>query len=171
MAAKALFKDVASLLDLEPLKRDRMEEFFHDIDLDGDETIVCDKLEANLKGVHEQIATVAQEHHLHLSSRPSTQRRRPVDLGKGVHRDPEHDGLHALLCTVMPNCSQSMDKEECLKHVSSWNVPSQSMVSTENEDEEDMRMSSVWPGIERCARIGLLRDQGFCLLPMSCYNL
>jgi hypothetical protein len=56
-------------------------------------------------------------------------------LEKSDQVNPEHDGIHAFLCKLMPDCEASIPKDEFVKHVRSWNVPSLERNAAEDEDE------------------------------------
>ena len=129
MAARELFNDIASSSDLEPLTLGEIEDFFRDIDRDNDGTITFDELKAKLEEVHDEIAPEAQEHHLHHPDRRFLHPRTEThDIEKGrQHRGSEHDGLHAFLRAIMPDCSGSIGRAEFIRLVSSWNVPSQKL--------------------------------------------
>lgn len=140
--AQTTFKDIACSSDLEPLSDQEIEDFFHDIDRDGDGVITFDELEAKLEEVHEEIAPQAQQHHLHHPKRRFAKQQKHQnqqhDLEKGhPPQSAEHDGLHAFLCALMPSCSRSIGKDEFMRHVRSWNIPSLRMTTAEREDAED----------------------------------
>jgi len=49
----------------------------------------------------------------------------------------EHDGLHAFLCSLMPDCDHTaIPKDEFKQRVKSWNIPSQKQNSAEDEKEQ-----------------------------------
>ena len=131
------FSDVATHSNLEPLTDKEIDDFFRDIDRDGDGNITFEELEIKLAEVHQEIAPEPEAHHLHHPERRFMHRRSTlVDLEKAAEEDPERDGLHAFLQAMMPDASSSISKQDFVEQVKSWNVPSQNQTTSENESEQ-----------------------------------
>ena len=113
--------------DYIPLTDQEIQAFFEDVDTDKDGSITFDELEAKLHKVHEELAPEPQKHHLHHPSRRDVEK----NLGHAG------DGLHAFLCTLMPDCGSSLSREEFVQRVKSWKVPSQKQTDSKEQDDED----------------------------------
>ena len=113
--------------DYIPLTEQEIQSFFEDIDTDKDGSITFDELEAKLHKVHEELAPEPQKHHLHHPSRRDIEK----NLGHAG------DGLHAFLCTLMPDCGSSLSRQEFVRRVKSWEVPSQKQTDSKEQDDED----------------------------------
>jgi respiratory burst oxidase len=111
--------------DFVPLTDDEINKFFDELDADKDGRISFEELEAKLHEVHEELAPEPQKHHLLHPER------RDAEKGTG-HKG---DGLHAFLCRIMPDCDSQMNREQFVKHVKTWQVPSQK--GAEDADKED----------------------------------
>lgn len=107
-------KDFAPVIgdDFVPLSDDEINKFFDALDTDKNGSVNFEELEAKLRVVFEELAPEPQDHH-HVHP----------DAEKGVRR--KGDGLHNFLCHIMPDCSTELNREEFVKHVKSWDVPSQ----------------------------------------------
>ena len=110
-----------------PLTEQEIQTFFEYIDTDKDGSITFDELEAKLHKVHEELAPEPQKHHLHHPSRRDIEK----NLGHAG------DGLHAFLCTLMPDCGSSLSRQEFVRRVKSWEVPSQKQTDSKEQDDED----------------------------------
>ena len=113
--------------DYKPLTDQEINAFFEDIDTDKDGSITFHELEAKLHKVHEELAPEPQKHHLHHPSRR--------DLEKNVGH--AGDGIHAFLCSIMPDCGSSFSREEFVRRVKSWEVPSQKQTDSKEQADED----------------------------------
>ncbi|KAI5364869.1 Putative EF-hand domain, ferric reductase, NAD binding domain, riboflavin synthase-like beta-barrel [Septoria linicola] len=112
--------------DYRPLTDDEIEAFFQDIDRNNDGHVNFEELEKKLHEVHEEIAPNLQGHHiLHPARR---------DAEKRISHDG--DGLHAFLCHLMPECGAKVSKEEFVRHVKTWEVPSQKQSDAKEADKE-----------------------------------
>jgi respiratory burst oxidase len=125
-----------------PLSDEEIDKFIGELDVDKDGNISFGELEKRLEDVLKELSPEPQEHHLNHPDRRSRgtkgQKTAGVDPEKGErqhHR--EHDGLHAFLCDLMPDCDQStIPKEQFKQRVKSWNIPSQKQNSAEDEKEQ-----------------------------------
>lgn len=110
-------KDFAPVIDDDfvPLSDDEINQFFDALDANKDGYVNFQELEAKLREVHEELAPEPKKHHLLHPERR--------DAEKGI--DHKGDGLHKFLCHIMPECSAELNREEFIKHVKCWDVPSQ----------------------------------------------
>lgn len=130
-----------------------IEQLYNDFDHDKDGRISFKELEDALKDVYEELAPNPKRHHLtHPErSKPETKQRSIVadsekkadGAGSTVaaatppHTDQHHDSdLHDFLCRLMPGCEESMSKEEFVRQVRSWNIPSQDQADDKDEAKE-----------------------------------
>ena len=95
-----------------PLTNDEIDAFFNDLDGDKDGFVTIEELEAKLHEVHRELAPIPQKHHLHHTSRK--------DLEKNISH--AGGGLHAFLCSLMPDCGSSLSRKDFTKHVEKWYV-------------------------------------------------
>lgn len=121
--------------DYTPLTDQEINAFFDDLDTDNDGSITFQEMEAKLHKVHEEIAPQPQKHHLHHPARRDVER----NLGHAG------DGLHAFLCSLMPDCGSSMDREEFIRRVKGWEVPSQKQTDSQEQDDEDVACERCIP--------------------------
>lgn len=116
--------------DYEELSDDEIKAFFADLDCDRDGFITFQELEQKLHDVHDEIAPKLQKHHiLHPA-------RRDIEKREG-HNGGDSDGLHAFLCHLMPSCGARLDRDEFVRHVRTWHVPSQRCSDSEETDKAD----------------------------------
>ncbi|CAK1365737.1 unnamed protein product [Cercospora beticola] len=112
--------------DYRPLTDQEIEEFFKALDVNNDGHVNFAELERKLHEVHEELAPKLQKHHiLHPARR---------DAEKRVGHDG--DGLHAFLCHLMPDCGAKLSKDEFIRHVKTWEVPSQKQSDSQETDKE-----------------------------------
>lgn len=110
-----------------PLTDEEIEEFFKDLDVNNDGHINFDELERKLHEVHEELAPKLQKHHLLHPARRDIEKRAGHD----------GDGIHQFLCSLMPECGAKLEKEDFIRHVKTWGVPSQKQSDSEETDKED----------------------------------
>lgn len=112
-----ILKDFAPVHDDDfvPLSDDEINKFFDALDANKNGSVNFEELEAKLRHAHKELAPEPKKHHLLHPERR--------DAEKGLSH--EGDGLHRFLCHIMPDCSSELNREEFVKHVRSWNVPSQ----------------------------------------------
>jgi respiratory burst oxidase len=110
-------KDFARVTDDDfvPLSDEEINSFFDALDANKNGYVNFEELEAKLRDVHKELAPEPKKHHLLHPER------RDAEKGNG-HKG---DGLHAFLCHIMPACSSQLNRQEFVKHVKSWDVPSQ----------------------------------------------
>lgn len=127
-------KDFAPVLDDDfvSLTDDEINKFFDALDANHDGYVNFDELEAKLREVHEELAPNPQKHHLIHPERR--------DAEKGIGH---MDGLHKFLCHILPECSAELDREEFIKHVRTWDVPSQK--GAKNAHKEDVEQEKKIP--------------------------
>lgn len=124
---------MASELSLIPLSNEEIADFFSELDADNDGVITFDELEAKLIAVHQELAPTPQKHHLHHHLRNSD---------KGNNGQPnEKDGaakneLHDFLYTLLPKGRHSLTRDEFFERVHSWQIPSQSQTTPEDQDAD-----------------------------------
>lgn len=106
-----------------PLSDKEISSFFEDLDKDKDGFITFDELEAKLHDVHKELAPEPQKHHLNHPSRLE-------DTEKGDSHSGR--GLHAFLCTLMPDCGARISREDFAQHVKTWELPSQDQSELED---------------------------------------
>lgn len=136
------FQDISSHSKVDALSDAEIEEFFKDIDADGDGNVTFAELEAKLAEVHKELAPNPDAHDLHHPERRFIGKRQSQyihDPEKALtpERDPEQDGLHAFLKALLPATKSSISREDFIAQVKTWNVPSQKQTSTEDEDGVD----------------------------------
>jgi hypothetical protein len=124
-----------------PLTNEEIGKFFNELDADNDGFVTIEELEARLELVHQEIAPKPRKHHLHHPQQRRKERIDPHskewDLEKAEkNKNSEHDGIHRLLSTLMPDCNKPMAKEEFTERVSSWKIPSQNQNSAEDQDKD-----------------------------------
>lgn len=128
-----------------PLTEEEIDKFFKELDTDEDGSVSFDELEAKLEEVHEEIAPRPRKHNLHHPERRLTERllltqpnsNKGKDVEKAVKEEnPEHDGIHTFLSSLMPGCGSAINKEEFHRAVTSWNVPSQDQNCAEDQDAD-----------------------------------
>ncbi|SMY27133.1 unnamed protein product [Zymoseptoria tritici ST99CH_1A5] len=119
--------------DYVPLSDDEINKFFDELDLDKDGSVTFEEMEQKLHDVHEELAPEPQKHHLLHPER------RDAEKGTG-HKG---DGLHAFLCHIMPECSTRLNRDEFVKHVRSWGVPSQK--GAQDAHKEDVEQEKKLP--------------------------
>jgi len=127
---------------LAPLSDKEIDSFIAELDTDKDGNVSFTELEKRLEAVLKELAPDPQEHHLNHPKR----RRRDKKAHPDLRQDPEkgdtqhhteHDGLHAFLCNLMPDCDHTaIPKDEFKSRVKSWNIPSQKQNSAEDEHEQ-----------------------------------
>lgn len=126
--------------DLAPLSDQEIDKFIGELDVDKDGNVSFKELEKRLEDVLKELAPDPQEHHLNHPNRRRRDRKvhtNPQDPEKGEVHHTEHDGLHAFLCSLMPDCDHTaIPKEEFRQRVKSWNIPSQKQNSAEDEQEQ-----------------------------------
>lgn len=125
-----------------PLSDEEIDKFIDELDVDKDGNVSFAELEKRLEDVLTELSPEPQEHHLNHPDRRSrgTNSRKiaGTDPEKGEEKHHrEHDGLHAFLCDLMPDCDQrTIPKHQFKQRVKSWNIPSQKQSSAENEKEQ-----------------------------------
>lgn len=119
--------------DFVPLSDDEINKFFDALDANKNGSVNFEELEAKLRQVHEELAPDPQKHHLIHPERR--------DAEKGLTN--EADGLHKFLCHIMPGSSTELNREEFVKHVRSWNVPSQK--GAKDAHKEDVEQEKKIP--------------------------
>lgn len=134
--AGILLRDIAAYSDLESMSEDEICAFFRDIDRDNDAFVTFDELEAKLEQVYEELAPVPQKHHLHHRSRRHP-KRDPTDGDAEAVGCREHDGLQAFLRVLMPECTEKVSKEQFVRRVRAWNIPSPRFTSREKDISEN----------------------------------
>lgn len=108
------------------LTDEEIEDFFKDLDRNNDGYVNFEELDKKLHEVHEEIAPQLQKHHiLHPARR---------DAEKSI--GDNGDGLHAFLCQLMPECGAKLSKEDFIRHVQTWNIPSQKQSDSKEADRE-----------------------------------
>ncbi|GAB7365695.1 hypothetical protein MBLNU230_g7034t1 [Neophaeotheca triangularis] len=117
--------------DFKPLTDEEINNFFDDIDRNNNGTIEFSELEAKLHEVHQELAPEPLAHHLHHPSR------RGRDVEKADGKGHKGDGLHAFLCSLMPNSGDTIARDEFMEKVKSWNVPSQKQTDSTSQDKDD----------------------------------
>ena len=140
--------------DYIPLTDYEIDAIFKDLDRDNDGSITFVELEAKLNEVHKELAPVPQKHHLHY---PAGQ-----DLEKNV--GDHGDGLHAFLCTLMPECGSSMGKAEFVENVKKWEVPSQKQIDSKEQDDEDQACERRLPLRRRLRAYWAVHGPVICFL-------
>jgi predicted ferric reductase len=127
-----------------PLTNEEIEKFFKELDTNNNGSVDFDELEKKLEQVHQELAPTPQCHNLHHPDRQKrdTWTRKQLDkhgekhdVEKAEHVNPEHDGIHAFLCSLMPKCSESIPKNEFMDRVRLWNIPSMDQNCVEDETE------------------------------------
>ena len=116
--------------EYQSLSDDEIESFFQDLDGDNDGYVTFDELEAKLNEVHDELAPELQKHHLHHPARQ--------DLEK--NESHAEDGLHAFLCRMMPACATKLSKEDFMKRVKAWEVPSQKQTDNESDEAKEKKL-------------------------------
>lgn len=116
--------------DFVPLTDNEINKFFDALDTDKDGLVNFEEMEAKLRNVFEELAPEPQDHH-HVHP----------DAEKGITH--KGNGLHRFLCHIMPSCNSELNREEFLKHVKSWNVPSQK--GTKDAHKEDVEQEKRIP--------------------------
>jgi respiratory burst oxidase len=119
--------------DFTPLTGEEINAFFDDIDKDSNGYVTFEELEAKLHKVHEELAPEPKKHHLHHPAR------RDLEKGNG-HAG---DGLHAFLSSLLPE--SSLGREDFIKRVQSWQVPSQKHTDSQEHDHEDLSYERRMP--------------------------
>lgn len=114
------------------LTDEEIDNFYKEIDTNNDGHVSFEELEQRLEKVYTELVPEPRKHHLH-----HPERRRPTtnDIEKQDSAHPEHDGIHAFLCSLMPNCASSITEKDFKDRVRSWNIPSQNQNSAEDEDK------------------------------------
>lgn len=110
-----------------PLREDEVNAFFEDLDQDRDGFVTFGELEAKLHEVHEELAPEPQKHHLHHPDR------RDLEKNEG-HTG---DGLHAFLCSSMPEYTTRLSRQDFTERVKKWEVPSQKQTDSKEQDNEN----------------------------------
>jgi predicted ferric reductase len=127
-----------------PLTNEEIEKFFKELDANNNGSVDFNELEKKLEQIHEELAPEPRSHHLHHPDRrkKDTWMRKQHqmhdkknDVENAEHVNPEHDGIHAFLCSLIPRCTESIPKDEFIQRVRQWNIPS--MDQNCEEDEED----------------------------------
>lgn len=129
-------KDLAPVIDdhdFVPLSEDEINNFFDALDTNKNGSVNFDEFEAKLREGHKELAPNPQKHHLLHPDR------RDAEKGQGQ----EGDGLHKFLCHIMPDSSAELNREEFVKHVKSWNVPSQ--IGAKDAHKEDVEQEQRIP--------------------------
>ena len=126
---------------LAPLSDEEIEKFIGELDVDKDGNVSFQELEKRLEDVLKELAPEPQEHHINHPKRRRSEKKthtgteRDPEKGEAHHR--EHDGLHAFLCSLMPDCDHTViPKEEFKQRVKTWNIPSQKQNSSEDENQQ-----------------------------------
>jgi len=105
-----------------PLNNKEISTYFGDIDIDKDGSVSFAELEGKLLQVLKELAPEPKKHHLNYPSR---------------REDPEKnnshssDGLHALLCNIVPDCGAQINRDDFMQHVRKWEIPSQDQSALE----------------------------------------
>ncbi|CZT21970.1 related to NADPH oxidase homolog 1 [Ramularia collo-cygni] len=120
--------------DFIPLSDDEINKFFDALDINKNGLVNFEELEAKLRQAHQELAPEPQAHHLLHPSRR--------DAEKGLSHKGG-DGLHKFLCHIMPECGSELNREEFVKHVRSWNVPSQK--GAKDAHKEDVEQEKKLP--------------------------
>ena len=113
--------------DFVPLSDEEINAFFDDPDKDNVGYVTFEELEAKLHQVHDELAPEPLKHHLHHPERR--------DLEK--NGSYAGDGLHQFLCSLLPECSSSLNREGFMQCVTRWRVPSQRQTDSKKQDSED----------------------------------
>ena len=140
--------------DLIPLSDEEINAFFEDLDKDKDGFITFDELEAKLHEVHEELAPEPQKHHLHHPERR--------DLEK--HAGHNGDGLHAFLCSLMPECDARLSKNDFISRVKTWEVPSQKQTDSKASDAESAAQGREMPLRRRVRAYWAVHGPAICFM-------
>lgn len=107
------------------LSLDEIQQFWDEIDLEKDGTISFKSLEKKLQAVYDELVTDAKQHHLRRSSQ--TEKHDPASARTS-------DDLHDLLYSLMPDYEgRSITKDQFIRQVQGWNVPSQRQIARKND--------------------------------------
>lgn len=133
--------------EFRPLSDDEIENFFDELDQNNNGFVDFKELERKLEQVHEELVPHPKKHNLNHPERRKNDtwshkrhddhgKEHDVDIEKNQHVNPEHDGIHAFLCSLMPRCTESIPKDEFMQRVRQWNIPSLKQNCKEDEDEQ-----------------------------------
>lgn len=140
--------------DSVPLNEHEINAFFDDIDSDKDNHITFDELEKKLQEVHKELAPEPRKHHLVHPSRR--------DAEKGVGH--AGDGLHAFLCTMLPDCESSLSRQEFLARVDQWKVPSQTQTDSKEHAKQDASEGKRLPFRRRLRAYWAVHGPVYCFM-------
>lgn len=125
-----------------------IEQVYNDFEHDDDGRISFQQLEAALKEVYEEVAPNPKRHRGKGETKQRTVDSEKKAAGAGAAAaaaasspsKQQHDSdLHDFLCRLMPDCEISTSKEDFIKQVRSWNIPSQDQHDDTDEAKEHAR--------------------------------
>ena len=116
-------------LPFQPLTDDEIQKFWDALDHNDDGAITLGELEKRLEKVHEELSPKPMKHNLNHPDRKTPKSEKPEDR--------HSSDLHDFLCGLMTGCGETMDKDEFVRLVKSWNIPSQ------NQDGKDEKQDAV----------------------------
>lgn len=137
-----------------PLSEQEINAFFDDIDKDKDGHITFDELEKKLYEVHKELAPEPRKHHLLHPAR------RDAEKGLGHSRD----GLHAFLCTLLPDCESRLSRKEFVARVDRWKVPSQEQTDSKEQDKQDASEERRMPFRRRLRAYWAVHGPVYCFM-------
>jgi hypothetical protein len=117
-----------------PLTNEEAIEFVQELDADNDGFVTFGELAAKFKEVQAEITGKPRNQDQSQMGDTKVSHQSGADLEKGAN--PEQDGIHDFLCSLMPDCGLSFSRDELIKHVKAWNVPSQNQNCAEDQEQE-----------------------------------